>query len=154
MKAKLISILKIPLYICYLLVLFVGLGLAYEKFLRTPSSSQIERYLDETDFEISGKIECVECCDQSKQIYKMSYDEVCIKNKVHDDECYWGGLDTIKKNIYFCSYELKLDSVYINSKERRISCSVNDTSKIVQFRVFDLYIRRLEKYAKEGTIKF
>ena len=84
----------------------------------------------------------------------MNYDEVCIKNKIHDDECYWGILDTTEKKIYFCSYELNLDSVYINSKERRISSSVNDTTKIVQFRVFGLYIKRLEKYAKVGTIKF
>lgn len=154
MKLRFISILKLLLFLCYVFTLFVGLGLAYEKFLRSPSSSQIESYLEDTEFEISGNIECVDCCNQSKQIYKMNYDEVCIKNKIHDDECYWGILDTTEKKIYFCSYELNLDSVYINSKERRISSSVNDTTKIVQFRVFGLYIKRLEKYAKVGTIKF
>lgn len=119
-----------------------------------PSKEKIEDYMSNTDFVISGPIERVHYFGQSCSIYKMKYDYASINSNISSKDCYWGIMDTTEKVIYFWSYTLDTNYIYVKSKEKLISHNSMDTTKIAWFRVVDLYIEELEKYMKPGRIKF
>lgn len=135
------------------LVFFLWL-MIFHNDVPCPSSDQVEKYMSQTDFIVSGPIECVEVIGNSKGIYKMKYVSAQIHKTAFADNCYWGIQDTTEKVIYFLSYTLNADYVCVKSKNSLIVHDCQDTVGISEFRIFGMSIGRLEKYMKEGCVKF
>ncbi|MBR5374352.1 MAG: hypothetical protein IK131_06755 [Paludibacteraceae bacterium] len=117
------------------------------------TSEDIQEYMNATDFYLAGKVTLIKDDAGSRGLYMMEYDTISIRNK-SIGRCFWGVCDTAAKSVFFHSYTLNSDYVYIDSKKRLITANPADTVSMVKFRVFDILFRQLREYQGEGTIPF
>lgn len=142
-------------YMSIAIAMPIGMWCLYHFYEHRSTHEEIKNYMDLTDFYIAGKVTWLVDYGGEVRLYKMECDTMNIRNQC-DERCFWGVCDTAKKIVYFHSYILNSDYVYIDSRKKLITANPVDTVPMERFRIFELsgLRRNLKKCRHEGTILF